>query len=362
LVWLKNVYISNIDFDKINHCYLYKGNKCGFVFKGHYSFGAGSKVYSYRIISAIFDSLIYIDNNWTVPKLKYPTYEKFEKIEDALNKVEYYAIKVINEGYVNYLTINSSIADRPMHTLFLNNTFKDEELSYAGDGVFIINQIGKPLQLYNVVDSTYMIIIDEQGKALILDKAFNFEENGRDSIGRFLGRSIDNKEIIMLFINVYKKQNSLIFKDTINTNKYDFELNSIYKQVRGLKDAYVGADNQIVQQTVFTAFILIITDRFDKLSTRDFTLVSFPDKKVVYNTSFDPSKEKIEINYPNPEKLECCCPYFQIVKFVTKDDKYNTTKKQVLGYINYKTFQFSKKKPEGCEDDENTNDGKMYKE
>jgi len=33
-----------------------------------------------------------------------------------------------------------------------------------------------------------------------------------------------------------------------------------------------------------------------------------------------------------------------------------------MAEINYKTFQFSKKKPAGCEDDENKNGKKTYKE
>ena len=155
----------------------------------------------------------------------------------------------------------------------------------------------------------------------------------------------------------------MIFKDTIEPIfKVKYRDYYRYRQVYGLYDSYYGADKQIVQEAVFTAFISSVTDRVENLSIKDFSLISFPDKKVVYSTSFNSKNETIKINYPKPEKLECCCPYFQIVKFIVKDDKYNTTKKQVLGYISYKTFQFLKKKPKGCEDDENTNDGEMYKE
>jgi len=370
LVWLKSVYISNIEYDKIKDCHLFKGNNCGFVFKGRYSFGAGSEVNNYRIIPAIYDTLIYYSYGGRIPSLAYLTYtkhERLEEIDEGLNAVRYHAIKVIKNGFVNYLTINSSISDRPMHTLFLNNTYKDEELFYAEEGIFIINQLGKPLQLYNVVDSTFKIISDEQGKALILDKYYRFRGDRwreEDPVCVFYGESSDRKNFITLFTNVNKKENSLIFKDTVKpVYEVDYHDYNRYAQVYGRYDSYYGADKQIVQKADFTAFISSVTDKVENLSIKDFLLISFPDKKVVYCTSFNSKNETIKINYPNPEKLECCCPYFQIFKFIVKDDKYNTTKKQVLGYINYKTFQFSKKKPAGCEDDkENKLSGEMYKE
>lgn len=371
-VWMKNVFISEIEYDKINDCHLFKGNKCGFIFLGEYGYISGKTIHNYRIIPAIYDSLIYYNNSSRLHSLAYPTYKKFEKIEDddqGTNAVNYYAIKIIKNGFVNYLTINSSIADRPMHTLFLNNTYKDKELFYVEDGLFIINQLGKPLQLYNVVDSTYKIITDEQGKTLILDKYFRFRGDRcdeEDSVCLFYGESPDEKEFITIFTNVNKKENSLIFIDSERPD-YDDHFTSIFKykynQVIGWNDSYYGADNQIIQSTPFTAFISKITSyKVDGILMRDFSLISFPDKKVVYNASFNSKNETIKINYPKPEKLDCCCPYFQIVKFTTKDDKYNTIKKQVLGYINYKTFQFSKKKPAGCQDDKNEYKGEMYKE
>jgi hypothetical protein len=219
--------------------------------------------------------------------------------------------------------------------------------------------------LYNVVDSTFKIISDEQGKALILDKYYRFKGDrwrDEDPICIFYGESRDSKNFITLFTNVNKKENSLIFKDTINpVYLFDYKRYYRYTQVYGCYASYYGADKQIVQQADFTAFISSVTDRVENLSIKVYSLLSFPDKKVVYSTSFNSKNETIKINYPKPEKLECCCPYFQIVKFIVKDDEYNTTKKQVLGYINYKTFQFSKKKPEGCNDDKGPF-GEMYKE
>ncbi|MDD2433602.1 MAG: hypothetical protein PHX01_08000 [Clostridia bacterium] len=44
-----------------------------------------------------------------------------------------------------------------------------------------------------------------------------------------------------------------------------------------------------------------------------------------------------------------------------KDRKAILTLIKQMAEINYKTFQFSKKKPAGCDDDENTNHGEMYK-
>lgn len=47
--------------------------------------------------------------------------------------------------------------------------------------------------------------------------------------------------------------------------------------------------------------------------------------------------------------------------YILKDRKAILTLIKQMAEINYKTIQFSKKKPKGYEDDENTNDGEMYK-
>lgn len=365
-VWIKNVFISEIEYDKISNRQLFKDNKCGYLFQGRLEYGSGKSLFSYRVVPAIYETLEFLINNQIV----YYTYNKFENLEEGdsnLRETFYYVFKVKNNGFVNYLSVNGKVADKTMHTLFLNNTYEDEELFYVEGGLFIINQLGKPLQLYNVVDSTFKIISDEQGKALILDKYYRFKGDrwrDEDPVCIFYGESRDSKNFITFFTNVNKKENSLIFKDTTNpVYLVDYHSHYRYTQVYGRYGSYYGADKQIVQQADFTAFISSVTDRVENLSIKDFSLLSFPDKKVVYSTSFNSKNETIKINYPKPEKLDCCCPYFQIVKFTTKDDEYNTTKKQVLGYINYKTFQFSKKKPAGCEDDkENKLSGEMYKE
>lgn len=365
VVWLKNVYISNIEYDKICNQYVFIENKYGLILKGKYTYGSGTSISNYHVIPAIYDKLLYCD---TKGNLLYKTYEKLEVFEDndkSTTPVIYYLIKVIKDGYVNYLSVNSSRPNRKMYTLFPFNTYKDDEIMSPISGIFIVNQLGQPLQLYNVIDSTYKTITDEQNKALILDKYHRFSGDRwytEDPVCVFKGESSNDKDFITIFSNVNKKENSLIFKDTIEPIfKVKYRDYYRYRQVYGLYDSYYGADKQIVQEAVFTAFISSVTDRVENLSIKDFSLISFPDKKVVYSTSFNSKNETIKINYPKPEKLECCCPYFQIVKFIVKDDKYNTTKKQVLGYINYKTFQFSKKKPEGCNDDKGPF-GEMYKE
>lgn len=48
--------------------------------------------------------------------------------------------------------------------------------------------------------------------------------------------------------------------------------------------------------------------------------------------------------------------------YILKDRKAILSLIKQMAEINYKTFQFSKKKPKGYEDDENTNDSEMYKE
>lgn len=365
VVWLKNVYISNIEYDKICNQYIFKENKYGLILKGKYTYGSGTSISNYHVIPAIYDKLLYCD---TKGNLLYNTYEKLEVFEDndeSTTPVIYYLINVIKDGYVNYLSVNSSRPNRKMYTLFPFNTYKDDEIMSPISGIFIVNQLGQPLQLYNVIDSTYKTITDEQNKALILAKYHRFSGDRwytEDPVCVFKGESSNDKDFITIFTNVNKKENSLIFKDTIRPI-FEVKYRDYYRytQVYGRYDSYYGADKQIVQQANFTAFISSVTDRIDNNSIKDFSLISFPDKKVVYSTSFNSKNETIKINYPKPEKLECCCPYFQIVKFTTKDDEYNTTKKKVLGYINYKTFQFSKKKPAGCEDDKGLF-GEMYKE
>ncbi|MDD2345389.1 MAG: hypothetical protein PHY85_04510 [Bacteroidales bacterium] len=344
----RKVIITKIEYDDLYNPhdtrYLKKNGKYGLIYS------------SDNIIPCEYDTIIYQykENVWV------GSYELSPKGSD------YVLAKIVKNGKFNYLSMGDNFSNK----ILFPYIYKDEELFYVEDGLFVINQPGKPLQLYNVIDSTYKIITDEQGKALILDKYFRFSGDEReevDSVCLFYGESPDGKKFITIFTNVNKKENSLIFIDTDRPD-YDVNFTSIFKykynQVIGWNDSYYGADNQIIQSTPFTAFISKISSyKVDGILMRDYSLISFPDKKVVYNKTYKSEDEYIVVNNPKPEKMECCCPYFQIVKYIKTHNRYNEEKKEILGYINYKTYEFSKKRPKGCEDDqENKLSGEMYKE
>jgi len=381
---VKNVYVSEAKYDSIYNYdrasgdllyyleeqLLYKGNQQGLVFHGGYKYINCNALYSYSIIPAIYDSIQIYNKNDLVAYEGYIKYEKFEEEDDkSLHKVRYFVIKVMKDGFVNYLSVNESVADRPQHTLLPMNTYKDDEIFYPSSGIFIINQIGKPLQLYNVVDSTYKIITDEQGKAIVLEKYYDFSRDlGNDisnSVYSLVGVRKDKKEFIIIFANISNNQNSLVFIDTIGDCSYNNSHGNIFYQVLGYR--YKKKENETVPDFYydpmrpFTAFIVRDTSYMDNgISMRAFSLFAYPEKRIVYTTSYQNYIENIEVIRPKIGKIDCCCHYFQIVKY-TNDDERSKRKKRVLGYINYKTYEFSKKRPKGCEDDqENKFSDKMY--
>lgn len=383
---VKNVYVSEAEYDSIYNFnrkdgdllyylerqLLYKDKQQGLVFHGGYKYINCNALYSYCIIPAIYDSIQIYNKNDLVAYEGYIKYEKFEEEDDkSLHKVSYFVIKVMKDGFVNYLSVNESVADRPMHMLLPMNTYKDDELFYPSSGIFIINQIGKPLQLYNVVDSTYKIITDEQGKAIVLEKYYDFSRDlGNDfsnSVYSLVGVSKDKKEFITIFTNISNKQNSLVFNETVEVWSYNNLQGNIFYQVLGYR--YKKKENETVPDFYydpmcpFTAFIVRDTSYMDNgILMRAFSLFSYPDKRIIYTTTYKNRIERIEVISPIIRKIDCCCHYFQIVKY-TNDDERSKRKKRILGYINYKTYEFSKKRPDGCEDDqENSSNGEMYKE
>lgn len=382
---VKNVYVSEAEYDSIYNFnrkdgdllyylerqLLYKDKQQGLVFHGGYKYINCNALYSYCVIPAIYDRIQIYNEKGLVAYESYIKYEKLEEEDDkSLQKVSYFVIKVMKDGFVNYLSVNESVADRPLHTLLPMNTYKDDEIFYPSSGIFIINQIGKPLQLYNVIDSTYKIITDEQGKAIVLEKYYDFSRDlGNDfsnSVYSLLGVSQDKKEFITIFANINKNQNSLFFIDTVDVWSYNNRYANKCSQVLGYR--YKEKENEAVPDFFydpvhpFTAFISRDTSCIaNGVLMRSFSLFSYPEKRIVYSTTYQNYIERIEIIRPNIEKIDCCCHYFQIVKY-SNEDASSKRKKRILGYINYKTYEFSKKRPNGCEDNkDNWHNRDMYK-
>jgi hypothetical protein len=333
----KNIIISKIEYDDLynefDSRYLKKDGKYGLRYSCD------------NIVPAEYDTLIYEYNKQTIVGQYYLDPEKSQN--------SYLLAKIVKNGKFNYL----AMGDKNSNKIIFPYTYEDKDISYIGEGLFIINQIGKPLLLFNVIDSTYKKLVDEQDKEIVLDKYYYFPINndvyaGKISILKILGMIKEDSEYITIFININNGK-SLIYKDIIppwgeNANKYDKVLGVHWGPSRAnlLFTAFISQDVYYVE---------------DGVRMRDFSLLTLPNKTVVYHTKYSANDEYIEVNSPKVEKIQCCCQYFQIVKYIKSNNRYNDEKKRVLGYIHYKTYKFSKKRPEGSEhDQENKVSGEMY--
>lgn len=347
IYWVKNFYISDIKYDSIVNSYLYIDNKVGFLFKGYLKYGDRIIIYSFGEIPAIYDT---IDNYVGCDKL-----EKIIENNKSFSPEYYPIIKVVKDGFVNYLTVSykGGIA---FHPLFPDNTYSTDEINYIEDTrEFIINQIGKPLQIFQPTDSTFKTIIDETGKTIVLDKyyLFRYKEksivypNGRN-VHFYIGVNDKEKEMINVFVDAKNKSNSIVYKDTIFDNAsldkmIDYKNVSIVKVI---SDPNVYSNIDYVSYTIFIAK----NSRFKTESgyKTEVTLLSYPENKVIYNITLNSENEKLIFNKED-YYYEENCPYIKLYFEIKKDSE---SKYKMLGYINYKTHEFSKRKPKdsGCND------------
>jgi hypothetical protein len=344
LYWIKNVYISDIKYDSIIGHYLYDGNKVGFLFKGYMTFGDRLVVRTYSVIPAIYDTIT-----------SYIGYDKFEKlIEDkkSINSINYPIIKVVKDGFVNYLTVSykGGIA---FHPLFPDNTYTTDEINYIEDTrEFIINKIGKPLQIFQPTDSTFKKIIDETGKTIILNKYYLFRYKEKSNVypnGHnvhfYIG--VNDKEMINIFVDAKNKYNSVVYKDTIFDDSaldkvIDYNNITIVKVITN--DLNGSSDIDYIPYTIFMA-------KHTRYKTEsgyktEVTLLSYPENKVIYNITLNNENEQLIFN-KEEYYYEESCPYIKLYLEIKKNSK---SKYKMLGYINYKTHEFMKNKPKdaGC--------------
>lgn len=347
--WIKNFYISDIKYDSIDNSYLYIDNKVGFLFKGYMKHGDRLIIYSFGEIPAIYDTIA-----------RYYGCNKKEKIienNNSFNPQDYPFIKVVKDGFVNYLTVSYKDGIT-FHPLFSKNTYTEDEINYIEDTQgFIINQIGKPLLIFQPTDSTYKTIIDDLGNPIILDKyyLFSYKEktnvypNGHD-VHFYIG--VNGKEMINVFTDAKNNQHSIVFKDSI-FDKSIFDKQIDYEKItvevnNPNKVEFMDSNPFYIPKTVFIAkYTRFKTENGYKMEV---TLISYPDKKVFYTTILNDENEKLvfdRIDYPQDDWT---CPYFKIVKVIKTSN--NDKKLKTLGYINFKTCNFSEKKPneEGCKD------------
>jgi len=296
LNWIKNVYISEIKYDSITNQYLYIGNKVGFLFKGYLIFRDYSVIRTYSVIPAIYDTIT-----------SYIGYKKSENIiEDniSIKSINYPIIKVVKDGFVNYLTVSykGGIA---FHPLFPDNTYTTDEINYIEDTrEFIINQIGKPLRIFQPTDSTLKTIIDETGKTIILDKyyLFRYKEksmiypNGHN-VHFYIGVNDKEKKMINVFVDAKNKYNSVVYKDTIFDDSalgklIDYKNITIVKEIPSDLNGSSNVDN--IHNTIFIAK----NNRFktENGNKTEVTLLSYPENKVIYNITLNNETEQLIFN------------------------------------------------------------------
>ncbi len=349
IYWMKNFYISDVKYDSIINQNLYIGKKVGFLYKGYMTFGDRLVIRTYSVIPAIYDTIT-----------SYIGYNKFEKLTEdnmSVNSINYPIIKVVKDGFVNYLTVSYK-AGIAFHPLFPDNTYTPNDITYFEKSCkFLINQIGKPLLIFHPKDSTYSVITDYTKNPIVLNKHYTFIDSdyfNDNNVLTYVGVNNGVSEMITIFLDKDDNQNSIVCKDSI----YD---KSVVDKLIRYEKITIKIENQNRKSFFdsgsgsfyfpYTVFIAKYT-RFKSESgyKTEVTLISYPNNKEFYTTILNDDNEQLlfdRIDYPQDD---CNCPYFKLVKEI-KTSK-NKTKLKTLGYINFKTCVFSTKTPrdKGCKE------------
>lgn len=319
---ISKVFISEMEYDKIDHRYLYKDDKCGYLFKSTLDYLNGQSFSEYCIMPAIYDEFHYNKkgSNFT------GSYETGVELE----KKYYTLFKVIKDGYANYLSVNDRSAKDSFKTLF-PYIYNNEEVTYLENGLFIINKQGKPLKLYSAIDSSYHQLKDEQGKDVFLDKNFrywikdycvyNSITKSMDTVIIISGLngSDNNVNRIALFVNT-KNGSTIIF----SSDEEDW--------------CATFADKFYVKYELPTIISISKGNRKSGRFIGEYQFLTYPDKREIFKGTHYGGDE-IELYYPNEDDYNCCCKYIEICR----GSHYET-----LGFINMLTLEYVKRRPWGC--------------